>query len=182
MPRSPNKRPCTYPGCKAWARRDSDESLCAAHAHLATKELQPRPEGTPPGTPPASQPPRTHGGQPGNQNRLLHGFYRRTLHPEEVADLDEGAGATDLDGEILIARVALRRTLAMIHSGTTLGENPRALELDELFRLINLAFQGVRTVGRIVTLAHNLGLGDSLFAKEIDIALDELSAEWGIEL
>ena len=111
MPRSPNKRPCTYPGWVAWARCDSEESLCAAHAHTGAKESGPGPESAPPVAPPAIQeapnrPPNTHGAQPGNQNRLVHGFYSRTLHPEDGDDLDEGAEATDLDAEILIARVA----------------------------------------------------------------------------
>ena len=181
MPRNPNRRPCAYPGCHAWARRDSDESLCAAHAHTATKELLPHPKRTPPGAPPAG-PPRTHGGQPGNQNRLVHGFYRRTLHPEDVADLDESAEATDLAAEIFIARVALRRAVAMLKSGTTLGENPRALEPDELFRLIGLTFQGVRTIGRLLTIKQSLGASDNPWAEAIDEALDQLSVEWGIEL
>ena len=30
MPRNPNKRPCTYAGCRAWAMRGG--TLCAAHA------------------------------------------------------------------------------------------------------------------------------------------------------
>ena len=178
MPRSPNKRPCAYPGCNAWARRDSEESLCAAHAHLAAKELGPGPGGAPRGTPG----PSTHGGQPGNQNRLVHGFYSRTLHPEDVDDLDEGAEATDLAAEILIARVALRRTLAMLHAGTTLGEDARALESDELLRLVGLAFQGVRTIARLLLVQDSLGHGDSLYVQTMNAVLDELSAEWAIEL
>jgi hypothetical protein len=173
MPRNRNKRPCAYPGCNAWARRDSDESLCAAHAHLVAKELGPGPE---------AAPPSTHGGQPGNQNRLVHGFYSRILHPEDVDDLDESAEATDLAAEILIARVALRRTLAMLHSGTTLGEDARALESDELLRLVGLAFQGVRTIARLLLVQDSLGHGDSLYAQTINAVLDELSAEWGVEL
>ena len=178
MPRSPNKRPCAYPGWVAWARRDSDESLCAAHAHTATKELPPGPESAPS----ASQPPRTHGGQPGNQNRLVHGFYRRTLPPEEVDDLDEGAQATDLDAEILITRLALRRALAMLKSGTDLGQRRRPLSAEELLRLIALAFQGARTVGRLLDIKQGLGAGDSQFTEAINAALDQLSAEWDIEL
>ena len=41
MPRSPNKRPCAYPGCNTWARRDSDKCLCAAHAHTVAKGSTP---------------------------------------------------------------------------------------------------------------------------------------------
>lgn len=174
MPRNRNKRPCTHPGCEAWARRDSDDALCAAHAHLAAKEAA---------LPPIDQPPRAHGGQPGNQNRLVHGFYRCTLQPEDTADLDVGAGATDLDAEILIARLALRRTLAMLYTGTTLGEAPRPLALEETLRLIALAFQGVRTVARLLAVKRDLDPENTdPLSEAINCALDELSEEWGIEL
>ncbi|MFN2289855.1 MAG: hypothetical protein ACK2UC_01570 [Anaerolineae bacterium] len=118
----------------------------------------------------------------GNQNRLVHGFYRRTLHAEDADDLDEGAQASDLGAEILIARLALRRTLAMLHTGTTLGNPSQPLSSEELIRLISLAFQGVRTIARLLTVKRDLGDGDSLFMQSINYALDELSAEWGIEL
>jgi hypothetical protein len=174
MPRNRHKRPCTYPGCNAWARRDSEAALCAPHAHLAAKEAAREP---------INQPPRSHGGQPGNQNRLVHGFYRRTLQLEDIVDLDDGAGATDLGAEVLIARVALRRTLAMLCTGTDLGEEPRPLVLEETLRIIALAFQGVRTVARLIAAKRDLDPEDvSAIAQAIGEALDQLSEEWGIEL
>jgi hypothetical protein len=173
MPRNRSKRACTYPGCNAWARRDSKEPLCAAHAHLAAKETAPSP---------GSQPPRSHGGQPDNQNRLVHGFYRRTLQPEEADDLDEGAAATDLGAEMLIARLALRRTMVMLGSGATLGDEPRPLKLEEYLRLIALAFQGVRTVARLAAVKHALDPGDTALVQAMNEVLDQLSEEWGIEL
>jgi hypothetical protein len=174
MPRNRHKRPCTYPGCNAWARRDSDQALCGAHAHLAANEAAREP---------IDQPSPSHGGQPGNQNRLIHGFYRHTLQPEETADLDEGARATDLGAEILIARLALRRTLAMLYTGTTLGQEPRPLALEEILRLIALAFQGVRTVARLLAIKRDLDPENiDPFTEAIYEALDQLSEEWGIEL
>ena len=189
MPNNPHKRPCAYPGCRAWARRDAEAPYCASHLHLAPElgpehpdieapsqssprpwALDPRPEYPRPGAP------------PGNQNRLVHGFYRRTLPEEEDNHLDEGAEANDLDAEILIARLALRRTLAMLYTGATLGEGRRPLEPEEIPRLIGLTFQGVRTIARLLAVKHTLGAGDSLFTTTMNEVLDELSAEWGIDL
>jgi hypothetical protein len=174
MPNNPDKRRCAYPGCRAWARRDTQAPYCAAHFHLA-----PAPD---PDHPDAAF--HHAGAPPGNQNRLLHGFYRRTLHDEAEAeaDLDHGAQATDLDAEILIARLALRRTLTMVHNGTTLGDHPQALSSEEIIRLVSLVFQGVRTIARLLSIKQRLDPRDSLFVNSINAALDELSAEWGIEL
>jgi hypothetical protein len=172
MPNNPDKRPCAYPGCRAWARRDAVAPYCASHLHLAPG-LQPQDAG-------AALP--TPGAPTGNQNRLVHGFYRRSLDAEDDDDLDQGAWASDLDAEILIARLALRRTLAMLHTGTTLGDHSQPLSPEELIRLIGLAFQGVRSIARLLTVKHSLGDGDSLFMQTMNAALDELSAEWGIEL
>ena len=172
MPNNPNKRPCAYPGCRAWARRDARAPYCASHLHLAP-EVAPEH--------PGSEAPRP-GAPLGNQNRLVHGFYRRTLHPEEGEHFDEGAEANDLDAEILIARLALRRTLAMLYTGATLDGDRRRLDPEELIRLIGLAFQGVRTIARLLAVKHTLGAGDSAFSKTMNAVLDELAADFGIDL
>jgi hypothetical protein len=104
----------------------------------------------------------------GNQNRLWHGFYSRTLHAEDAGDLDEGAQVDNLDAEILIARLALRRTLAMLHSGIILGEGRQPLASDALIRLIGLAFQGARTVARLLAVKQALGTGYDLTWSTID--------------
>ena len=84
MPRNEYKRQCVYPGCRAWARRDLAEPYCAAHARLVLDEP---PAGTVPAEFQAPAPPKAaRGGQPGNRNRLFHGFYRRVLDEEEARD------------------------------------------------------------------------------------------------
>ena len=70
----------------------------------------------------------------------------------------------------------------MLYTGATLGEDRRPLDLEELIRLIGLTFQGVRTIARLLAVKHTLGAGDSVFTKTIDAILDELSAEFGIDL
>ena len=166
MPPNPDKRRCLYPGCQAWARRDADEAYCATHARLV---LDQPPAGTLPVESPApdaaqaADPPKAaRGGQPGTQNRLFHGFYRRTLDEEEVGDLArcdklDNPLYDDLVAEVLVARVALRRTLDMLAGGATLGEDPRPLEREEVLRLISLSFQGVRTIARLVAVQNKLG-------------------------
>jgi hypothetical protein len=185
MPRNEYKRRCVYPGCRAWARRDLAEPYCAAHARLV---LDYPPAGTVPAEFQAPAAPKAaRGGQPGNRNRLFHGFYRRTLDEKEARDLgdfDEYDDSLhdDLGAEILVCRVALRRTLAMFGSGTTLGQNPRPLDQQEHARLASIAFQGARTIARLMAVQHQLGRRDHLWEQAMDTALDELSAEWGIEL
>jgi hypothetical protein len=111
---------------------------------------------------------------------MVHGFYASTLHPDDLAILDEEATASSLDGEILIIRVALRRLQHMILSGTTPGPNPRRLEASDYGRFIGLTFQGANTLARLLRARYEIG--DNPWDRIMDAALDELSEEWGIEL
>ena len=157
MPRNPDKRPCSVPDCRAWAVRDSDPPLCAAHI-----------------------PEKTVGAPPGNRNALVHGSYASTLHPDDPAILDEEATGSSLDGEILIIRAALRRLQQMILSGTTPGPNPRRLEAAGYVRFIGLTFRGANTLSRLLRACYDQP--DNPGERIMDEALDELSEEWGIEL
>jgi len=103
MPRNPNKTPCSVPDCRAWAIRDSDPPRCSAHT------------------------PGKVGAPPGNRNNFTHGFYASTLHPDDLAGLDEGAIDTSLDEEIFLVRLALRRIQLMIVTGVTPGPVPNVL-------------------------------------------------------
>ena len=157
MPRNPNKTPCSVPDCRAWAIRGSDPPRCAPHT-----------------------PGRT--GVPlGNRNSLTHGFYASTLHPDDLAGLDEGAIDTTLDDEILIIRLALRRLQRMILTGTTPGPRPQRLGVHDYARFIGLTFQGTNTRSRLLRARHDLP-GNDRFMQVMDQALDALSEEWGIEL
>jgi hypothetical protein len=158
MPRNPNKTHCSIAGCQAWAKRDSDPPLCAAHAGLG-------------------------GAPPGNQNRLVHGFYASSLRPDEAADAAGFAGNATLDDEIVITRIALRRVLQMLLTGQTPGPNPQPLNAQDYARFSGLAFQGVSTLSRLLQVHHALGGGvEALMNTAIGRALDELGDEWGIEL
>ena len=171
MPRNPNKARCTHPGCRAWAVRNSNPPLCAAHGGRAA----------------SPEPRRRGGGAPlGNQNARTHGFYASTLDPQERADLDDAgdlAGATSLDAEIIIARIALRRLLHIFHSGTTPGPDPQPLTAQDYVNVIGLAFRGCGTLSRLLRARKDLG-GEGLDALQavIDEVLDDLSEEWGRQL
>ena len=51
---------------------------------------------------------RKRGGQPGNKNRLKHGFYAHSFDPLEDADLDTMVAA-GLQDEVAMLRVVIRR-------------------------------------------------------------------------
>jgi hypothetical protein len=71
MPSVPGKRPCEYPGCRAWARRHAEAPYCASHLHLVAAAGPDHP---------GSDLPRP-GATLGDQNRLWHGFYNRPSAP-----------------------------------------------------------------------------------------------------
>jgi hypothetical protein len=147
--------------CRGWAVHDSDPPLCAPHAGLTVGA----------------------GAPPGNQNRRTHGFYSRTFERAEIDDLVVFASCETLDDEIACARVALRRVFRLLLAGTTPGPEPTPLAAPDYLRLVALAFQGTRTVARLLRDRHELGDDDedgiSTFMAQ---ALDELSEEWGIDL
>ena len=59
-------------------------------------------------------PRRKRGGQPGNQNALKHGFYSPGFKPTEEMDLAELAGQVDLNDEITMLRVVMRRMFQQV--------------------------------------------------------------------
>ena len=149
-------RPCSFQTaagnpCKAWAVHGTDPPACAAHAKLAC------------------------GGAPeGNQNARTHGFYSPVLEPEELADLVAFADDLDLDDEIALARVILRRLVALL----TNGNRP-----DEMVRIASLALQATRTIARLLRDKRALsGEAADGIAGAIGQALDELGSEWGLDL
>ena len=150
--------------CKAWAIRGSDPPRCSAHAG--------RNAGA--------------GAPPGNQNRRTHGFYASALLPEELADLVACSGDMTLDDEIAIARVTLRRILALLSAdrvhrtpeGTTVEMTPV-----DYARLAALLLAGARTVARLLRDKRALsGEAADGISGAISQAIDELSTEWGIPL
>lgn len=145
--------------CRAWAIRDSDPPRCSIHSGRTR----------PPG-PPLN-----------NTNRKTHGFYATSLSPTELADLVLYADDLTLDDEIACARVALRRVLDALT--TTTDQPDRQLDAESYARLAAVAFQGTRTVARLLRDQRALsGQAADGIAGAIAQALDELGSEWGLEL
>jgi hypothetical protein len=179
MPRNPHKTLCAVPGCRAWAVRGSDPPRCAPHRHAASLAC-PESTGDVLRVEPAEPGPRV-GAPPGNQNRLVHGFYAEALHPRELADLGSCAADSTLDAEIAVTRVALRRILGMLLTGVTPGPNPHPLDAQDYARFVGLAFQGASTISRLLRARHDLP-GDEPMTTFLDQILDDLGSEWGIQL
>jgi hypothetical protein len=156
-------RPCsatTAAGkpCKAWAVRDTDPPLCAAHARRNTGA----------------------GAPPGNRNRQAHGFYSSTLTEEELADLVAVADDLTLDDEIACARVILRRLMHHLEIDPDAEHPP---DVDDLHKLANLALSATRTVARLLRDQRAItGEAADGIAGAIGQALDELATEWGLDL
>jgi hypothetical protein len=111
--------------------------------------------------------------------RRSHGFYADALEPRELADLVAYGGDLSLDDEIACARVALRRVLAALGA----PGDEKGLSASDFARLAGLAFQGTRTVSRLLRDQRTLS-GDAAdgINEAIGAALDELSVMWGVEL
>ena len=161
MPRNPDKKPCQEPGCRAWAVRGSDPPLCASHAGRNVGA----------GAPLA------------NQNRRTHGFYASVLTRQEAADLVAFAADTSLDAEIACARISLRRVMTLLLASDKPQPDTLPVSIEQYTRLAALALQAARTIARLLSIKSKLGESgpDSPMAA-IGAALDELSAEWGVEL
>jgi hypothetical protein len=54
---------------------------------------------------------RARGGQPGNQNARTHGFYSKTLSPEQQEALQDAAVVDGIDQEIALLRVKIASIL-----------------------------------------------------------------------
>jgi len=157
MPRNFDKIACAIPGCKGWAIHGSAPPRCSPHSGHA-------------GAPPA------------NSNRLVHGYYTGVLRPDEVSGLSGTVAATNLDAEILITRAAIRRLFQMLRDGATPGPDPRPLRAEDYARFIGLVFQGAGAVSRLLRARAALSGDSGPLEQLMDEVLDQISAEWGVQL
>jgi uncharacterized protein YjcR len=138
--------------CKAHAIRGSYPPLCSAHAGRNVGAGAPL----------------------GNLNALSHGFYSRTLTPEELSDLDHRAEPDELDDEIAAARINILRLMRILK---------HELSPANYSRLAGLIFTGANTVGRLMRTKRVLeGQAADGIAGAIAQALDEIGEELGIDL
>jgi hypothetical protein len=71
----------------------------------------------------------------------------------------------------------------MLLTGVTPGPNPQLLDAQDYARLASLAFQGAGTVSRLLRARQAISPADAdLMHRALEQALDEIGAEWGIDL
>lgn len=149
---NPNKTRCSATTtlgqpCKSWAVRDSDPPLCATHMGLTVG-----------------------GGAPkGNQNALKHGFYSRVISEAESAQLVGLMQSGEIDDELAMTRVLLRRVLEKLNESTT---------LDDFERLSRLYLLGVRTTAGLI----KAGGPQTTFRDVLDSVLGDLGNSWNADL
>jgi hypothetical protein len=146
--------------CRAWAIRDSDPPLCAAHRGLVEDQL-----------PALSKPSALTSIKDQFPDR---GFYSPNYSIEEIVDLVNLTVDDTLDDEVAAARVALRRVMEQFR---------QELSPLEYGRLSALVFRGTDTIARLLRARRQLtGDAGDAYARAIGEALDQLSREWNIEL
>lgn len=109
--------------------------------------------------------------------RQLYGAYFTSADVDALdAFLEVASNGQSLAPEIETARVLLRHILDQMRATPSLA-NP------ELARLTTLALDALRTIGRLVRDQHAITPeGQDPFMEVLGLALDQISAEWGIDL
>jgi hypothetical protein len=101
-------------------------------------------------------------------------FYKEAYTYQEVADLVDLAVEGELNEELSVVRVALRR--AMIRLGEQLSQA-------EYARLTSLVFSGATTIARLMQTRRALSLkAAQVIAMAMPKALDEISKEKNVDL
>lgn len=103
----------------------------------------------------------------GNLNALKNGFYSRLFHAGESNDIDRDQ-STDLEHEITLLRVMIRRTMELADGIDDLREATRVLDA--------LGAASGRLAGLLRT-QKTLHARGSQYAEEISIAIREVNAE-----
>ena len=122
-----------------------------------------------PSKPPSSNPPkRKRGGQKGNRNAEKHGFYARQMRPSEIQDLQEIKKPVDLESEIEMQRVIIRRIMELIDDSSSAAEiaalsKAQAIVVNTLNRLIRTQ----------VLLASSLSQDDVTLLEALERVHDE---------
>lgn len=128
---------------------DSSPPVCATHAGLA------------------------RGGAPkGNQNALKHGFYVKSVRDDEAAELVTLMQSGELDDELAMTRVLIRRVWDRIN------DEKHPPDTEQFKTLAQLHFLGVRTVAGLI----KAGGPTTTFQDVLGAVLDDLSNNWGTRL
>ena len=109
---------------------------------------------------------RKRGGQPGNKNARVHGFYSTLIRPEDTGNLMFIA-SVDLSSEIELIRLHLRQLMESAGQPTTLAEHM------DLLRVISLATHSLARLVRIQNFNHS----DSELIEEVHRVADIVRTE-----
>ena len=109
-----------------------------------------------------------HRGAPkGNLNALKHGFYSRLFHNVEIGDLANDP-STNLEHEITLLRVMIRRTMELADGIDDLHDATRVLDA--------LGAAAAR-LSNLIRMQKTLNQGQPGLADEISIAIQRVNAE-----
>jgi hypothetical protein len=172
------------PADRWWEQCGMDPDLYIHYPQLETKKeirtmetnpsqnsvtpLSPESIPEPKNLPQSKQPRRKRGAPEGNNNALKHGFYARQLPVSQLSGLEQ-VKSTNLEDEIEVMRIFMRRVVE-------LGSDTTDLEKSiNLLRILTFASMGInRLVRTQITLASPANENLSILRQ----ALSELENEW----
>ena len=144
--------------CRAWARRDGDPPLCAAHSDWDDPKKKPN----------------NRRSEAITENNLTTGIVNRRYSLEDIAELLNKNADFDLKDELTTARVAVRWLVRHLEEELT----PH-----EFAHLAGVIFTGTNSIVRLLQAQQDLGEDEaSEIARAFNQALDELSQELGLQL
>ncbi len=144
--------------CRAWARRDKDPPLCAAHSEWDDT---------------IEEPVKTRDEAIATSN-LSADIANRRYSLEDIAELLNGKADFDLQDELTTARVAVRWLVRHLEEELT----PH-----EFAHLAGVIFTGTNSIVRLLQAQQDLGEDEANeIARAFNQALDELSQELDMQL
>ncbi len=107
------------------------------------------------------------GAPKGNLNALKHGFYSRLFHASETGDLSDVEPA-DLEHEIKLLRVMIRRTMELADGID---------DLREATRVLDALGAAASRLSALLKAQKALRSSSSTLADEISVAIQQVNAE-----
>jgi hypothetical protein len=109
----------------------------------------------------------SRGAPKGNLNALKHGFYSRLYHASEQTDLN-GNASSNLEHEITLLRVMIRRTMQLADGID---------DLREATRVLDALGAAAGRLSNLLRAQKSLNQVQSGLADEISIAIQQVNAE-----
>lgn len=103
-----------------------------------------------------------------------HGLYSRFMTPEDLLALAVTSTELTLEDEIAFTRVVIARLAELVEEADS---------IEQSVRLAHALFRGTGSVAHLLRAQLALsGQSSDRISEAIDAALDELGAEWGLDL